>query len=60
MVLAGVKVPRPDGVVLHEGDRISLVQSVSPLVEQYFLYHTGAPLHFWCWMSDVAVVLSHQ
>eukprot|EP00884_Botryococcus_braunii_P003133 jgi/Botrbrau1/12820/Bobra.20_1s0011.1 len=39
----GVRVPRPGGVVLKDGDRISLVQSVSPLVEQYFLYHEGDP-----------------
>ena len=28
---------------LTAGDRISLVMSVKPLHEQYYIYHTGAP-----------------
>lgn len=28
---------------LREGDRVSLVLSVAPLAEQYFIYHSGDP-----------------
>lgn len=28
---------------LAEGDRVSLVMSITPLSEQWFLFHAGAP-----------------
>ena len=28
---------------LKDGDRVSLVLSVAPLAEQYFVYHAGDP-----------------
>jgi len=36
------------GTPLQDGDRVSLVLSVTPLIEQYFIFHTGeaSPLSF--------------
>ncbi|GAB4822418.1 hypothetical protein N2152v2_009464 [Parachlorella kessleri] len=41
--LNGQKVGRSGGVELKDGDRVSLVLSVAPLAEQYFVYHAGDP-----------------
>ena len=39
----GTKIGLGKSVHLNDGDRISLVLSVAPLVEQYFVYHEGNP-----------------
>ncbi|CAD7704362.1 unnamed protein product [Ostreobium quekettii] len=39
----GKKVGRGKSIPLKDGDRMSLVLSVAPLVEQYFMYHEGNP-----------------
>lgn len=42
--LNGAKIPRNVPVPLHDGDRIALVLSVAPLLEQAFVFHSGHPL----------------
>ncbi|KIY93269.1 hypothetical protein MNEG_14693 [Monoraphidium neglectum] len=39
----GKKIGKGESVALSEGDKISLVSSVAPLVEQFFLFRQGDP-----------------
>lgn len=41
----GNKIGPGTRVTIKNGDRISLVLSVAPLVEQFFIYHEGDPMN---------------
>jgi hypothetical protein len=45
------------GTQLTEGDRVSLVLSVTPLIEQYFIFHAGGPTRCVLSRSCLALVL---